>query len=695
MVGRNKRVAALAALAVLVAMRSFHVELPHHHSAAAAPAQLAPPGSPPTPPVPPPNAPKSPQRNRREATPIVASARHALPFALYSASCAKAQGCVTATVVGQLEGACDARERTLERASLNDWARWRHDLIARHERAGCHVCVKSEWKTKVRRAVAQALNDEYASRSPTHGSGANDRMRMALFCAYSVKGGAETIVEATPQDLSTFLRKRSTVVFECPVPSDLRRAALDDLLSVRVSLRHDLHGAHPALPLVVQSTVEWPDGGPKIGACAWVKGGAYHDRDGNLLGLPAARVAEWLAHLRVLGVGHVLITDNSEGVFRQALAGTSARIVSPLRDAYAGLGAGVTVVPWPAWADDADQCSPALVEERITHQSNGSHTTQSLFGRPSQYAAQNACHRRLVSAGADWVTHNDVDEFLVPPPSLKADGYLATLLTPFGARKVPPRAVSMPCVFFAPCRVQNHAKAVGSDTNTMLLTEGTCAGKAQMHRSKLIAHASTTHLWVHYAFDGKPGFGPPVDLQPDAQLMLAHLRGGYSLDTALAARAVDNLNPTPIEERLFAERYNGRLMEGGLSCAQAKKNTEAFLGALTPDKRRARAAETVYARTQRNRRVTGLGISDCELLGKGELVFGWCWCVDDAPARLARRTHQELVAHWDVPSLRRDMGSNWPAGPGGLPNAPTRAGSGTAFDDARDGVLPLREVGAV
>ena len=35
---KNKRVAVLAALALLVALRSFHVELPHHHSAAPPPA---------------------------------------------------------------------------------------------------------------------------------------------------------------------------------------------------------------------------------------------------------------------------------------------------------------------------------------------------------------------------------------------------------------------------------------------------------------------------------------------------------------------------------------------------------------------------------------------------------------------------------------------------------------------------------
>ena len=138
---KNKRVAALAALAVLVALRSFHVELPHHHSAPP-PAQLAPPPAPPKP------------ARRREATPILASAKHALPFAIYSISCAEAQACATATIVGQLEGACDARERTLERASLREWAQWRRDLEKKHRRSGCKVCIASEWKTKVRRAVA-------------------------------------------------------------------------------------------------------------------------------------------------------------------------------------------------------------------------------------------------------------------------------------------------------------------------------------------------------------------------------------------------------------------------------------------------------------------------------------------------------------------------------------------------------------
>ena len=226
---KNKRIAALAALALLVALRSFHVELPHHHSAAPPPAQLAPPARL-APPV----------GRRREATPILASSKHKLPFAIYSISCAEAQDCATTTIVGQLEGACDARERTLERASLREWAQWRRDFEKKHRRSGCKVCVASEWKTKVRRAVAQALNEEYASRSPSGGYLAKDRASLDLFCAYSSSGGEETVVKSSTKDLATFLRRRSTIVFECPVPPSLRKAALDDVLHVRIAPHKNL-----------------------------------------------------------------------------------------------------------------------------------------------------------------------------------------------------------------------------------------------------------------------------------------------------------------------------------------------------------------------------------------------------------------------------------------------------------------------
>ena len=81
----------------------------------------------------------------------------------------------------------------------------------------------------------------------------------------------------------------------------------------------------------------------------------------------------------------------------------------------------------------------------------------------------------------------------------------------------------------------------------------------------------------------------------------------------------------------------------GVRCAGRFAPRPPRAHALTPVQRKARAAETILERTKRNRRETGLGISDCDLLG--EDMFGWCWCVDDAPARLALRTRAELPRH--------------------------------------------------
>ena len=47
---------------------------------------------------------------------------------------------------------------------------------------------------------------------------------------------------------------------------------------------------------------------------------------------------------------------------------------------------------------------------------------------------------------------------------------------------------------------------MGASANT-LLADGACAGKAQMHRQKLVAHRSATYLWVHYVRAAAPGAG--------------------------------------------------------------------------------------------------------------------------------------------------------------------------------------------
>ena len=112
-------------------------------------------------------------------------------------SCAEAQDCATTTIVGQLEGACDAESGPWKGPRYASGRSGAGILKKKHRRSGCKVCVASEWKTKVRRAVAQALNEEYASRSPSGGYLAKDRASLDLYCAYSSPGGVETVVKSS------------------------------------------------------------------------------------------------------------------------------------------------------------------------------------------------------------------------------------------------------------------------------------------------------------------------------------------------------------------------------------------------------------------------------------------------------------------------------------------------------------------
>lgn len=272
-------------------------------------------------------------------------------------------------------------------------------------------------------------------------------------------------------------------------------------------------GMHPMMDIIVQQNLTNPV--TRVAACAWVKGGRYSDRMGQWQHLPAARVAEWLAHHFALGVDHFAVFDNSDRVYSDA---TQRRAnwstASPVWGALSPfVEAGIaTFVPWPTLIHDeiVPGCATADLEERVTAATDGTKTTQSYFGRPSQYAAQNACHLRMIAAGARTVLHVDVDEFVIPrriknvTMSARSAGSEAPHNAPLVViarylESTQPSALSMPCVFYAPCQ---GSRTVGGSTS-LLIDEASCAGKVSMFRQKLIASAAALYrtwpLKVHFA----------------------------------------------------------------------------------------------------------------------------------------------------------------------------------------------------
>lgn len=422
---------------------------------------------------------------RAVATPLHAASSHALPFAIYHVFCAARDGCATVEIVGQLEGACDARRAVLDRALIDEWPAWRRDLVRRQP--DCQGCVASKLMSKVKVSVADAISAHLESRGFLN----------QVWCGFREAG---VLLNVTPStEIHRKARKfKSTVVASCDVPRELRVgvAAGDILVAVGPSPR-SWNESHPPLRVVVQQNVT-----ARIGACAWTKGGSYKDRVGNDQPLASARVVEWLALHMALGVEHFGVFDNSDGVYAAAVGGRRGwQRQSPLWDALEPLvDAGVaTHVPWPTLIADevSDDCATSELEARVANATATfgiPKTTQSFFGRPSQYAAQNACHRRLVAAGVRRVLHVDVDEFVVPRDAQGAqardprtpaspDAPLQKLARQYFETSRAPAALAMPCVFYAPC---DGSKAIGT-SGGILLDDATCAGKANMYRQKLLA----------------------------------------------------------------------------------------------------------------------------------------------------------------------------------------------------------------
>mmetsp|Transcript_5915 Transcript_5915/g.18818 ORF Transcript_5915/g.18818 Transcript_5915/m.18818 type:complete len:267 (+) Transcript_5915:1-801(+) len=261
-------------------------------------------------------------------------------------------------------------------------------------------------------------------------------------------------------------------------------------------------------------------------------------------------------------------------------------------------------------------------------------TTQGFFGRPAQYAAQNSCHRRLVAAGLNWVTHNDVDEFIAPPYTAET-APLKALLRREELRAKVPAALAMPCIFYAPCR---PAAARGG----LLLDGVDCAGKVQMYRQKLVAHKSALYLWVHYVRIAAPGAGAIRNLPP-SEMLLAHVRTGYALGNAQSARAIDSRIPSADEFAAYVDAVVPRLQ--GLSCPDAAESA-AWRVADSP--RRPREQAPLFS---------------CDH-GPDGVPWGWCYCRDatpDAWADATRATLRQLYDATQLEAIRRHARGSVPA----------------------------------
>ena len=63
------------------------------------------------------------------------------------------------------------------------------------------------------------------------------------------------------------------------------------------------------------------------------------------------------------------------------------------------------VIPWP---------DERFLDARVQAATEGNLTAQTFFGRPSQFAAINSCHRRMLAQSVEWVLHADADEYALP-----------------------------------------------------------------------------------------------------------------------------------------------------------------------------------------------------------------------------------------------------------------------------------------
>ncbi|KAJ8599605.1 hypothetical protein CTAYLR_004671 [Chrysophaeum taylorii] len=375
-----------------------------------------------------------------------------MPWRLYDAFVLPQEGCRLATFVAQYEGGCEEMEGVLSDAARDAGApnatAWFGEAVAGRDE--CAVCVLGSWEKRNAPVFEAARKRRLEARGgPTR----------KLECVFD----DGTVVASRPTR-ETFHRRASTLVFECVVPPHLRDAACSDTLGVRIV---DGRRAHPRVPLCGFFGIR----ASTMAACAWTSANEYLDRDGVRRQPTSVRgLREWLAAHLAFGVEAFVVFDDD------------ARWTDPRRsklwpavEPLAAVGRAA-LVPWPWRACGARGDGPWV---SVRGGQRSALSIQSFWGRPSQYAAQNACHRRLKSV--KWIAHLDVDEFAVPASSLPA------AVAPYEARS-DVSSLALPHVFYGRCDTGKG--------DSLLLFSGSreCAGKAQPSRTKQIAKGTAVNL---------------------------------------------------------------------------------------------------------------------------------------------------------------------------------------------------------
>ncbi len=492
-------------------------------------------------------------------------------FDVYDAFVASRENCAKATVIAQYEGAAARRLEILRAAGARRWPEEREALRQSRRDRGLEECPN---------CIAASINPRRRVLAATLASTARRPPKAApIECSF---GNSWVRAEALHE---VWARWNSTLIVECPVPEALRATACAGALEVSVRAAGFPAAPTPPIRLHVQHPLP---GEPFLAACVWTRGDAFLGRqpgwavgDTRSTGSAADDLRRWIGFHRRVGVQHFSIYDNSAGVHEGTAQGLAAAIQHP----------SVEFVPWP---------DEQPLDKIVAAATGGALTAQSFFGRPSQYAAQNSCHRRLEAAGATWVLHVDTDEYAVPALQNET---LVDLLHRKELERKKRAAFAMPSLFYALCPAG-----------------GVCAGKASTQRGKLIASAKRAkYLWVHYVrwAKGRKQRDRVERLGP-SEARLVHVRRGYNFSTVYAARAVavlDDGDAAHDRRRYKSDvlpRLSGRTT---VDCASAPRPPEMPKG--VPPNRKIPRWKWVES-------VRSLAICDVD----APKSWRWCWCRD-------------------------------------------------------------------